>query len=210
MRSRASRLSARPRGSSSLPFIGFDRTAPIAAPDPTTDPTRTSDRTPARLHDQRGAAYDQVKPHCHGRRGPWVTAANDTRTRDGASAVPPRVTAWQSSHHAQSDRRGLALTRLVATRHENAIRTDRGTMVREFEEVTDRLEEGQLSQPFRTQFGWHLVEVIGRRTVDETAQNKRQKIYLQLLQQKQREVFDLWKRRLRDEAYVVFPQKPDA
>jgi parvulin-like peptidyl-prolyl isomerase len=54
------------------------------------------------------------------------------------------------------------------------------------------------------------VEVTGRRTVDETAQNKRQKIFSQLLQQKQREVFDLWKRRLRDEAYVIFPEKPDA
>ncbi|MCP4392005.1 MAG: molecular chaperone SurA, partial [Gammaproteobacteria bacterium] len=88
--------------------------------------------------------------------------------------------------------------------------TDPGAMVKEYEAVTDKLEQGELSEPFRSQFGWHLVEVTGRRTVDETAQNKRQKIYSQLLQQKQREVFDLWKRRLRDEAYVVFPNKPDA
>ena len=87
---------------------------------------------------------------------------------------------------------------------------DPGATVKEYEAVTDRLEEGELSQPFRSQFGWHLVEVTGRRTVDETEQNKRQKIYSQLLQQKQREVFDLWKRRLRDEAYVVFLEKPDA
>ncbi|MEM7565167.1 MAG: hypothetical protein AAF353_19315, partial [Pseudomonadota bacterium] len=64
--------------------------------------------------------------------------------------------------------------------------------------------------PFRTQFGWHILEVTDRRTVDETAQNKRDKIYSQLLQQKQREVFDLWKRRLRDKAYVIYPEKPDA
>jgi peptidyl-prolyl cis-trans isomerase SurA len=85
-----------------------------------------------------------------------------------------------------------------------------GATVREYEAVADTLEEGELSEPFRSQFGWHLVEVTGRRTVDETAQNKRQKIFSQLLQQKQREVFDLWKRRLRDEAYVIFPEKPDA
>ena len=66
-----------------------------------------------------------------------------------------------------------------------------------------RLEIGELSEPTRTQFGWHLIEVTDRRTVDETEQNKRNKIYSQLLQQKQREVFDLWKRRLRDEAFVV-------
>ncbi len=87
---------------------------------------------------------------------------------------------------------------------------DPGATVKEYEAVTDRLPEGELSEPFRSQFGWHLVEVTGRRTVDETAENKRKKIYSQLLQQKQREVFDLWKRRLRDEAYVVFPDKPDA
>ncbi len=87
---------------------------------------------------------------------------------------------------------------------------DPGATVKEYEAVTDRLQEGELSEPFRSQFGWHLLEVTGRRTVDETAENKRKKIYSQLLQQKQREVFDLWKRRLRDEAYVIFPDKPDA
>ncbi len=87
---------------------------------------------------------------------------------------------------------------------------DPGATVKEYEAATDRLQEGELSEPFRSQFGWHLVEVTGRRTVDETEENKRKKIYSQLLQQKQREVFDLWKRRLRDEAYVVFPDKPDA
>lgn len=87
---------------------------------------------------------------------------------------------------------------------------DPGTTTPEYEEVVERLQEGEVSEPFRSQFGWHIVEVTGRRTVDETAQNKRQKIYSQLLQQKQVEVFDLWKRRLRDEAYVVFPADPDA
>ncbi len=85
-----------------------------------------------------------------------------------------------------------------------------GETVREYEAVVDRLEIGELSLPFRTQFGWHLVEVTGRRTVDETAQTRRNQIYSQLLEQKQREVFDLWKRRLRDEAFVVFPDQDDA
>jgi len=87
---------------------------------------------------------------------------------------------------------------------------DPGATVREYEAVADQLKEGEISQPIRSQFGWHLIEVTGRREVDETEQNKRRKIYSQLLEQKQREVFDLWKRRLRDEAYIVFPKKPDA
>jgi peptidyl-prolyl cis-trans isomerase SurA len=87
---------------------------------------------------------------------------------------------------------------------------DPGATVKEYEVAANQLKEGELSQPIRSQFGWHLIEVTGRREVDETEQNKRNKIYSQLLEQKQREVFDLWKRRLRDEAYVVFPKKPDA
>jgi len=84
---------------------------------------------------------------------------------------------------------------------------DPGSTAREYEEITNQLEIDEISYPVRTQFGWHLIQVTGRRTVDETEQNKRNKIYSQLLAQKQREVFDLWKRRLRDEAYVVFPGK---
>jgi len=87
---------------------------------------------------------------------------------------------------------------------------DPGATVKEYEEATNQLEEGELSEPVRTQYGWHLIQLTGRRTIDETEQNKRNKIYSQLLQQKQREVFDLWRRQLRDEAYVVFPDQPDA
>jgi len=85
-----------------------------------------------------------------------------------------------------------------------------GKTAKEYQAVTNLLKEGELSEPTRSQFGWHLIEVTGRRKVDETVQSKRDKIYSQLLRQKQREVFDLWKRRLRDEAYVVFPNEPDA
>ena len=87
---------------------------------------------------------------------------------------------------------------------------DPGTTVREYEEAANQLKDGEMGYPIRSQFGWHLIEVTGRRTIDETEQNKRNKIKSQLLEQKQSEVFDLWKRRLRDEAYIVFPGQPDA
>lgn len=82
---------------------------------------------------------------------------------------------------------------------------DPGGTVPEYESVAKILGPGQISEPFRSQFGWHIVEVTDRRTVDETEESKRRKIESQLLQQKQREAFDIWRRRLRDEAYVVFP-----
>lgn len=87
---------------------------------------------------------------------------------------------------------------------------DPGSTVKEYEVAANQLEIGVLSEPVRSQFGWHLIEVTGRREVDETEQNKRNKIYSQLLQQKQREIFDLWKRRLRDEAYVIIVDEPNA
>jgi len=87
---------------------------------------------------------------------------------------------------------------------------DPGSTTREYEEITNQLEIDEISFPVRTQFGWHLIQVTGRRSIDDTEQNKRNKIYAQLLEQKQREVFELWKRRLRDEAYVVFPGRQDA
>ena len=86
---------------------------------------------------------------------------------------------------------------------------DPGTTVREYEEAANQLEEGEMSGPVRTQFGWHLIQVTGRRSIDDTEQNLRNRIYSQLLQQKESELFDLWKRRLRDEAYVVYPGQTD-
>ncbi len=79
-----------------------------------------------------------------------------------------------------------------------------GATVPEYEAIAKNLASGEISLPFRSQFGWHIVEVTGRRTVDETEESKRRKIESQLLRQKQRESYDIWKRRLRDEAYVVF------
>lgn len=87
---------------------------------------------------------------------------------------------------------------------------DPGRMVREYEEMTNQLEINELSYPVRSQYGWHLIEVTGRRNIDETEQNKRNQIQAQLLLQKRQEVFEIYARRLRDEAYVVYPGQPDA
>ncbi len=77
--------------------------------------------------------------------------------------------------------------------------------VPEFSRVMTRIDLNTVSEPFQTQFGWHILEVTGRRSVDETEQSKRDAIRSQLLQEKQREVFDLWRRQLRDRAFIVYP-----
>jgi peptidyl-prolyl cis-trans isomerase SurA len=78
-----------------------------------------------------------------------------------------------------------------------------GATVDQYQTITNTLELGKVSEPFKSSFGWHIVEVTGRRMLDETVEVKRNKIREQLLLQKQREVFQRWQQRLRDEAYIV-------
>ena len=80
--------------------------------------------------------------------------------------------------------------------------TASGAFVPEFEEVLQRLQPGQISEPFQTRFGWHIVQLLGRRqgTLSDTELRKRAREFLAA--QKREEALQLWLRRLRDEAYV--------
>lgn len=77
-----------------------------------------------------------------------------------------------------------------------------GMMVAEFQQVADASQIGEISEVFRSQFGWHILQVLERRIEDETTESKRNKIRQQLQEQKKAEVLDLWQRRLRDQAFV--------
>ncbi len=77
-----------------------------------------------------------------------------------------------------------------------------GIMVPEFQQVADNSRIGEISDVFRSDFGWHILQVLDRRIQDETEENKRNKIRQQLQEQKKTEVLELWQRRLRDEAFV--------
>ncbi len=79
-----------------------------------------------------------------------------------------------------------------------------GTFVPEFEAQLASLKEGEISQPFHTQFGWHIVQLLGHREVDNSAEMKRQRAFTALRESKAEEETELWLRRLRDEAYVEF------
>ncbi|MFT6733810.1 MAG: peptidyl-prolyl cis-trans isomerase SurA, partial [Polaribacter sp.] len=54
---------------------------------------------------------------------------------------------------------------------------DPGTFVPEFEQAMDTLAIGELSEPVKTQFGYHLIEVLGRRDQDQTEDKKRERAY---------------------------------
>ncbi|MFM7397179.1 MAG: peptidylprolyl isomerase [Gammaproteobacteria bacterium] len=77
-----------------------------------------------------------------------------------------------------------------------------GTFVPEFDAAIGRLTPNEISEPFRTQFGWHIVQLLGRRQFDNTEELRRQRAFMQLRESKADEETELWLRRLRDEAYV--------
>jgi peptidyl-prolyl cis-trans isomerase SurA len=77
-----------------------------------------------------------------------------------------------------------------------------GTFVPEFETVVDSLEIGVVSEPFRSQFGWHILEVLERRVYDNTEDLKRRNCDARIRNSKMAEESMLWMQRLRDEAFV--------
>jgi peptidyl-prolyl cis-trans isomerase SurA len=79
-----------------------------------------------------------------------------------------------------------------------------GTYVPEFEKQLAQLQPDEISQPFRTQFGWHIIQLLGRRQFDVTDDQRRQRAFAALRESKADEETELWLRRLRDEAYVEY------
>lgn len=77
-----------------------------------------------------------------------------------------------------------------------------GVMVAEFESAMDKLAIGVLSDPVKTQFGWHLIQVTQRRDYDDSKAYERNKARDLVRQRKLEPAVDNWRRRLRDEAFV--------
>ena len=80
--------------------------------------------------------------------------------------------------------------------------TSPGTFVPEFEEVANNIEIGVVSEPFRSRFGWHVLEVMDRRTYDNTEDVKRDDCGQAVRNGKLNNETELWMRRIRDEAFV--------
>ena len=77
-----------------------------------------------------------------------------------------------------------------------------GDSVPAFEEAMNRLKPGEISQPIKTQYGYHIIQVVERR---EEAMNDERMRYMArqiLRQRKMAEATANWQRELRDRAYV--------
>jgi peptidyl-prolyl cis-trans isomerase SurA len=79
-----------------------------------------------------------------------------------------------------------------------------GDTVPEFERAMDTLKPGDVSDPVRSPFGWHLIQVQERRDQDVTQERKRLEARRALRERKAEEAFDDWVRQARDRAYVEY------
>ncbi len=79
-----------------------------------------------------------------------------------------------------------------------------GSFVPEFEKQLDALNENEISQPFKTQYGWHILQLLGRRLHDSTDDVRRNRAYAALREAKAEEETELWLRRLRNDAFVEY------
>ncbi|MCP3670212.1 MAG: molecular chaperone SurA [Gammaproteobacteria bacterium] len=77
-----------------------------------------------------------------------------------------------------------------------------GDVVPDFEQQIQSLAANEISKPFRTQYGWHIVQVMGRRQHDMTSNIQRSQAREAIHKRKAVEETALLMRRLRDEAYV--------
>ena len=82
--------------------------------------------------------------------------------------------------------------------------TSPGELVPEFQRVLDSLDINGISGPFKTRFGWHIAQVLGRRNHDNTESVKRTRARTIIGDRKLNEALQNWNRQLLDEAYVEY------
>jgi peptidyl-prolyl cis-trans isomerase SurA len=77
-----------------------------------------------------------------------------------------------------------------------------GDLVPEFEQAMNRLQIGEVSNPVKSEFGWHLIQVIDRREGQLTVEKQRQFARANIRERKYEQAFQDWIRELRDSATV--------
>ena len=77
-----------------------------------------------------------------------------------------------------------------------------GDTAPDFERAMDALKPGEISEPVKTQFGWHLIQVVARRTAGMSPERMRMQAREALRERKSDEAYQEWLRKLRDETYV--------
>ena len=79
-----------------------------------------------------------------------------------------------------------------------------GDTVPEFEKAMNRLQPGDISDPVQSTFGWHLIQVIERRTKDVSNERQRQEASKTIRARKSDSAYQEWLQQLRDRAWVEY------
>ena len=156
-----------------------------------------------RLNEMRGAAAASVEDQVHVRHILMKTTelADDATVRQKLGALRDRV------------ERGEDFSALAQTNSEDPGSAAEGgdlgwsgpnSFAPEFEAVLANLKDNEISQPFQTQFGWHIVQMLGHRRFDNSDEIKRRQAAEAIRASKADEETELWLRRMRDEAYVEY------
>lgn len=77
-----------------------------------------------------------------------------------------------------------------------------GDTVQPFDQAMNALKIGEISGPVQTQFGFHIIQVLERRTTDVSQERQRQRVMMALRQRKLEDANLEWVRQVRDRAYV--------
>ena len=85
-----------------------------------------------------------------------------------------------------------------------------GDLVPEFEQAMNRLQIGEVSNPVKTEFGWHLIQVLERREGQLTVEKQRQFARAAIRERKFDQAYQEWMRELRDNATVKILNVEDA
>lgn len=81
---------------------------------------------------------------------------------------------------------------------------DPGSTVPVFEKEMNKLQVGQISEPFKSQYGWHIAQVLGRRKADQTDEARKNKAYEAIYARKSDEILQDWLGQLKGSAYIEY------
>ena len=79
-----------------------------------------------------------------------------------------------------------------------------GETVPEFERAMNNLKDGEVSDPVRSEYGYHLIQVLGRREAEGSVQQQLDLARQAIGQRKAEQAYSDWLRELRDSAYVQY------
>ena len=85
-----------------------------------------------------------------------------------------------------------------------------GDLVPEFEQAMNRLQIGEVSDPVKTQFGWHLIQVLERRQAELTVEKQREFAKAAIRARRMDQAYADWIKELRDTATVKIMNSDDA